>query len=188
MDIGSNIKKFRTVCGYTQKELAEKIGISYQQIGQYETGKRRPKAETLKKIANALNIKTDALYGHKRVTIITEEFLKSHPYIEKSMYDYVQKSLFLSDSSIVNQFFEKEDISKMSLKEKANLYNCCFDHIDYSEENIINLYPVIPPDYFKTIDEYSTLFESYKRLNDLGKEEALKRISELTEIEKYTKF
>ena len=55
MQIGHNIKNLRKAAGLTQKQLGEKLGISFQSIAQWETGKRIPKIETLRKIANALN-------------------------------------------------------------------------------------------------------------------------------------
>ena len=36
--------------------------------------------------------------------------------------------------------------------------------------------------------DQESLLQKYEELNDLGKEEALKRVSELTEIQKYTDF
>ncbi|MBD0392114.1 helix-turn-helix transcriptional regulator [Wolbachia endosymbiont of Pentalonia nigronervosa] len=36
--IGKKIRQFRLTRGFTQSELAEKIGISYQQIQKYENG------------------------------------------------------------------------------------------------------------------------------------------------------
>lgn len=56
MDIGSKIKEIRIKKGITQKELAEKLGTSQQNLAQYECGKRNPKLETVKKIADALNV------------------------------------------------------------------------------------------------------------------------------------
>ena len=61
MTVGENIRQARTEKGLTQKELGAKLGgISQQQVGQWETGKARPKLETLQKIADALDI--DVLY------------------------------------------------------------------------------------------------------------------------------
>lgn len=37
-------------------------------------------------------------------------------------------------------------------------------------------------------DEDNSLLDNFHKLNDLGKKEAVKRVSELTEIYKYTKF
>ena len=44
--------------------MAKKIGLSYAQIGRYETKSAQPPAEVLKKIADALDTSTDFLiYG-----------------------------------------------------------------------------------------------------------------------------
>ncbi len=56
MTVAENLKRIRTEKGLTQKKLAELCGISEGMIRQYELGLRKPKIETLKKIANALDI------------------------------------------------------------------------------------------------------------------------------------
>lgn len=61
MNIGEKIKHSRKKAGLTQKELAENLGVSAAMIAQYETGKRNPKFETIKKIAKALNIEPHTL-------------------------------------------------------------------------------------------------------------------------------
>ena len=54
MTMGEFIKQIRQWLGMTQKELAAKAGISYQQLSQYERGVRSPKDETLDKIVKAM--------------------------------------------------------------------------------------------------------------------------------------
>ena len=61
MSIGENIKNARKKAGLTQKELAEKMGSTQQNLAQYESGKRNPKLETLNKIAGALEIPVSLL-------------------------------------------------------------------------------------------------------------------------------
>lgn len=46
----------------TQKELGQRMGISQQQIAQYENGKLNPKIETLQKIADALEVPRNLLF------------------------------------------------------------------------------------------------------------------------------
>lgn len=58
-NIGDRIKKIRKAKGITQKELAEKLGTSHQNLSQYESGKRSPKIETIQKIADALDVSVD---------------------------------------------------------------------------------------------------------------------------------
>ena len=115
MTTGERIRKFRTEKKLSQSTLGSKLGISQQQIAQYELGTRTPKIDTLAKIANALDIDIDNLRDIETL----------HP------MDYTE-AIF------------------------------SYEHIRY--------------DRIKTL---------YDKLNDLGKEEAIKRLDELTQIEKY---
>ena len=63
MTTGQRIKKFRKRAGMTQKELGEKLGLSFQSVAQWENNLRNPKEETLQKIANALEISIYELKG-----------------------------------------------------------------------------------------------------------------------------
>lgn len=63
MNYGDSIKNARKKAGLTQKELAEKAGLAEITIRQYETNKREPRSENLKKIAAALEIPVDDLLG-----------------------------------------------------------------------------------------------------------------------------
>lgn len=56
MSIDKQIRTARKEKKLTQKELGTMLGISQQQIAQYETGKRHPKLGTLQKIAVALEV------------------------------------------------------------------------------------------------------------------------------------
>lgn len=83
MTIGENIRKIRKEKGLTQSELAKKIGMSYQQIGQYEKGKRQPKIETIDKIATALGV---------RIVDITRDF-KFSDYQKTSEFQRLERSV-----------------------------------------------------------------------------------------------
>ena len=56
-----NLKAIRKSKNLTQKELADKLGISDKSICFYEGGKRVPNAVMLKKIAQALDCSVDDL-------------------------------------------------------------------------------------------------------------------------------
>lgn len=56
MTTGQRIKAARQQAGLTQTELAEKLGIPFQSISQWERDTRKPKQETLLKIAKALGV------------------------------------------------------------------------------------------------------------------------------------
>lgn len=69
--IGKIIKKYRKENGYTQFQLAEKIGVSEFYISALETGSRKPGRETLIKLSNEMNIPIEMLLELK-----TEQSLK----------------------------------------------------------------------------------------------------------------
>ena len=58
MTIGERIKSARKQMGMTQQELAERLETSYTGISLWESGKRKPKPESLKRIAEVLNVPT----------------------------------------------------------------------------------------------------------------------------------
>ena len=63
MTVGDRIKELRRDNGLTQKELANAMGVTASMIGQYETGIRTPKYETLERIAKALSVSVPMLMG-----------------------------------------------------------------------------------------------------------------------------
>lgn len=57
-NIGQKIRQLRLEKGLTQKQLGDMCGIADSNIRKYETGRQKPKIETLWKIAKALDVKT----------------------------------------------------------------------------------------------------------------------------------
>lgn len=56
MTVGELIRAERKKKGWTQSELAERLGISYVGVAQWENGSRNPKLETRQRIAVAMDI------------------------------------------------------------------------------------------------------------------------------------
>jgi transcriptional regulator with XRE-family HTH domain len=89
--LGDRIKDLRRKKNLSQSELADKAGVSYAQIGRYETKGSQPPANTLKKIADALGVSPDFLiYG------ASDEKAKAK----------------LSDADLINQFKAIEDLDE----------------------------------------------------------------------------
>ncbi len=59
--LGERVSKKRKELGLSQTDLANKVGVSYAQIGRYETKGVQPPAEVLNKIADELNTSIDYL-------------------------------------------------------------------------------------------------------------------------------
>lgn len=54
--LGARIKELRKVCGLSQEQLAEKIGVEPRHMSRIEVGKNYPTIDRLEKIAEALNV------------------------------------------------------------------------------------------------------------------------------------
>jgi len=54
--LAENLRKFRTLAKMSQKQLADRIGISCPRISEIELGKGNPTVKTLEKIATALQV------------------------------------------------------------------------------------------------------------------------------------
>ncbi|MBU4252938.1 MAG: helix-turn-helix domain-containing protein [Candidatus Omnitrophica bacterium] len=62
--LAENIKRYRKKLKLTQESLSRKADISYNTVIKLESGGiTDPRMETLKKLANALNISIDNLVG-----------------------------------------------------------------------------------------------------------------------------
>lgn len=59
------LKEYREELGITQKEFARLVGLNERTVNDIETGKTRPKADTLVRLADALGVMTDELLGHR---------------------------------------------------------------------------------------------------------------------------
>ena len=55
-NIGERLRAARKEMGLTQTELAERLGISFVGVSQWESGKRNPKKETLVRLAAILDV------------------------------------------------------------------------------------------------------------------------------------
>ena len=79
MNFSQLLKSIRMEKGFSQKEIAEKLGVSQPSYAQYEPGKRNPKAETIKKIADALGVSIEEInpdLGNLSMEIVKKEIAR----------------------------------------------------------------------------------------------------------------
>jgi transcriptional regulator with XRE-family HTH domain len=60
---GARMARLRRTAGYSQRALAEELGISYRMVAYYEGETDRPPAHLLPAIAKALGVSVDQLLG-----------------------------------------------------------------------------------------------------------------------------
>lgn len=104
MNIGEQIKKYRLKLGISQKELGKRLGMSQQQIAQYENGNRIPKIETINNIADALGIGIRRLYPD----FTMDEWKKTDTYKKASSNASAREGLLLILQDIYGPVEERE--------------------------------------------------------------------------------
>ena len=113
-ELGSRIKNRRKKLNLSQSDLADAVGISYAQIGRYETKGVQPPAATLQKIADALQLSPDFLiYGNidekARASFSDPQLISQFKAIEQMDSDdqHVIKKL-------IDAFITKKQIQKLA--------------------------------------------------------------------------
>lgn len=160
--IGEKIKAARQRVGMTQKELGDKLGIPYQSIGQWERNLRKPKRETIEKIADALGVKTIELVSDFDWSMLSTERVLAELVLEGE------------------ENLQNPELAKAYDKLKKDLNMVVVKGFD--ETKSVPTYDLYFEGY--SIDE-KTLLQEFNKLNDDGKFEALKQIEELTKSPKY---
>ena len=98
-EIGIGIKNARLIVGITQAELARRLGVTPQAISQYERGEKKPKIETIKKIADALSVSWFRLSHLDDLVVTSEERVLDKEEVYRSIaVDYTTAELFVMAS------------------------------------------------------------------------------------------
>lgn len=84
--VGKRVRHRRWMLGMTQQQLAEKVGIKFQQIQKYETGMNRISASRLWGIAGALGVPIafffDGLEGQESAGTVEGDILADKEALE----------------------------------------------------------------------------------------------------------
>ncbi|MCI5744720.1 MAG: helix-turn-helix domain-containing protein [Erysipelotrichaceae bacterium] len=92
MGIGTKIKEYRNKAGLTQKDLADKLNITYQAVSRWENDDAEPSFDMLKDICKILNCSTDDLFEIEKPPQDVKE--KNQPQIiEKVIIKETEKKL-----------------------------------------------------------------------------------------------
>ncbi|MDD9334736.1 MAG: helix-turn-helix domain-containing protein [Rickettsiaceae bacterium] len=124
-EVGQKLKSWRLERGYTQKDLAEKLGVKYWVILQYEKGNRRISIERLYAIADALSVSiTDLIPASKEkigfkneegeILNLVREYKKTNDHELRRMFCLLTKFVQVSEKS--SRKAEKVKIAKGLIK------------------------------------------------------------------------
>lgn len=92
-----NLKEVRLKKGISQKEVAEKIGVAKSTYSLYESGNREPNVETIKKIADFLNVSADVLLGLDESPVTLAAHFDGTEYTESELDEIRQFAEFVKN-------------------------------------------------------------------------------------------
>ncbi len=104
-EIGNKVKKKRREIGISQEELAEKLGVTYQQVQRYENGMNKLNVENIQVIANTLDVPVSFFFdnGRKEINVVSEEVMSYLPVDESRLLGYFRRARTSNLKSLVLQ-------------------------------------------------------------------------------------
>lgn len=163
MTTAEKLKDARQKANLSQKALGERAKMSQQMIAQYESGTRKPKIETLRRISIALDV---PLYTLVDWSQYSPDELREDLELSNLTNDFLK---FMSRSLSQMDCISDRELTDLTSKIMAG---------ERPHQHVNNL--------IRSDMRCIFLLYNYEKLNDKGRDEAVKRITELTEITKYT--
>lgn len=112
-----NIKRLRTKNHLSQREIADIVGITQQQVNNIENGHSNPGYDTIMRLSDHFNVSIDYLFrdsDEEYYSHIHEDVIHFFTDADKAIHDELYEQL--SDE---NKFFISDLIKKLLLAQKA---------------------------------------------------------------------
>lgn len=142
MTNGERIKYLREKNGFTQKDIATRLGVEPAAISKYELDMREPNIEAIKKLATIFNVSIDYLLGRTPDVFVDETDKESLDIsLIKKKYDFSKKKIknlkkeYKNETAIIiavnelcsgvgkTSYGESRSNSIISIEEIDNLFN-----------------------------------------------------------------
>ena len=151
LKFAENLRKMRRENGFTQEQLAEKVGVSFQTVSRWETGVVYPDIETLPILAEIFETRVDELIGctknDKELLLVKrwEEYRALTDGEEQYAYLKAMKRDFPKDYVIPYEMLKVMYFDKIHQDELCAIFEdfsaLCTDkyYIDFAQELYISL-------------------------------------------------
>lgn len=110
------LKELREEMGISQYEFARRLGVAQSTVGGWESGKREPSFDTLKKIAEFFNTSVDYLLGR------TNQRNPNKPELPPEFKTPEEAAKFILEQNVI-MGYGGFDINKLSDEEKIEFAN-----------------------------------------------------------------
>lgn len=190
-DIGKFIKLYRETHQWSQRELAEHLGVSQRNVSYYEKGERIPPADVLKKLSTLFDVPVDVLLGLKKINSETNDCYNY--FYEEGDANWSIRKIAKSKEISYEEMLEKACIEKTRLdalwygnsqpvaEELIRIATVLDVSIDYlvdnsqrekitsDEELILRYYHKFPEDVMELLESFCSLEKRKDRGIILGK-------------------
>lgn len=160
------LKELRKSKGLSQKQLAEKTGISVHTINSYESGRRDPNTKNLQILQDFFQVSQGFLLGDLK----SDDFFKDQEVIDLNLDTVLTQISILKQNMKISESYQNR-VATLFLLKSLNYIN---NEMLCRTTNALNE------------KDINSLFNALTLLNDKGLKEAIKRIQELTYITTYT--
>ena len=177
--IGQFIKKIREENRLTQKDLADKLGVTYQAVSKWENGKNVPDISILKEMSKMFNIDIDEILdGEKKnkkktnyyypigiVLILLSLLLFGMIYYNNDDYEFKTITTTCSDFKITG--------SAAYNKDKATIY---ISNVEFCGKEDTTKYKSITCTLYETYKDTKTKISNCDKKKDTNLEDFLKEL------------
>ena len=132
--IGINISKMRKTKGITQMEMADKLGISFQAVSNWERGISMPDVSKLGEIATIFNVSIDEILDNKRTSEIAKDLMENR----------------------LTPDIQMDEIKELAPILRQEQVDTLLDTIDKSKIDVATIASVAPFLSQKFMDDYAT--------------------------------
>ncbi len=123
MTLGERIKEQRTKCKLTQKDLSEKLNVSFQTVSKWENDANEPDLSTIKALCKIFNCSLDDLIGEEKeiVSVTTSEVKEEQKAAEEKEEKEPARIQIATCHDCNKPILSGDSIHHMQRKSKAGL-------------------------------------------------------------------
>ena len=175
--IAKIIKDTRLNNNLSQKEYADKFGVTFQAVSKWETGKSIPDIAILKEICKEYNLSLDDLVDNKKVKNNTKKYIIVIIAILIVILLFIllfkhKDFEFKTISSSCNDFNVTGSIAYN--KDKSSIY---ISNINYCGNESLDIYDNIKCNFYEDNGKTKTIIDSCQELEKINLNEYLKQIT-----------